>query len=415
HVRKIKLRVQLLLVIGVQTPLLYVRDYADNLRASAFVRQEDVLPDGIFVGEILFCEGIVDHNDVRGVFIVLRGEKSPALQRSSHHIQITLFHHVAQRHVHFVIACRFWLAFDPEQILVIADDRRRSPRERNGLNTGNRCQLVIDMSKSGANRGRTRHVHRRGKRNAKRQHVVRIEARVHFPECAEAADHQSRGDQQYQRHRHFYHHKNALRAVTRTAAAAPAFLERIVQIRTRRFQRRTQSKENPACQRYQQRKKQHTRIQPDLRRARKIYGQLSDCYFRAPPRQHQANRPTRESEQEAFRQKLAKQPSSAGSHGRSYREFTRAHRRPGQHQIGHVHASDQKHKANCGKQNQQKYLQVLDHGLFQRKDPGSDALVSIGKGGRKVARDALHVCPCLFNGDTGLEPADAVKTQSCAA
>ncbi len=135
----------------------------------------------------------------------------------------------------------------------------------------------------------------------------------------------------------------------------------------------------------------------------------------SPLGQRQAQRASREREQDAFGKQLAEDSSRACAKRSANRELAGAARGARQQKIGDVHAGDQEHESNRGEKHQQNRLDVAEHVLPERNQARADAFVVVGKSRRQVARDFAHVRACLFNADAGLEPANPVNAKPRAA
>jgi hypothetical protein len=79
-----------------------------------------------------------------------------------------------------------------------------------------------------------------------------IEARLEMPQVEEASHHQSRPDEQHQRERGLEDDEPAAHAATAPTDAGPAapVLERLVEIRARRFDRRDEAEHHPGEDRH---------------------------------------------------------------------------------------------------------------------------------------------------------------------
>ena len=78
------------------------------------------LPTGVCVAEVFAGKDFVDHHDGLRSFIILIGEEAALLERNAHGRQIAGLDPVDHRHAHFALTRRFWLAFDPEEQVVLA-------------------------------------------------------------------------------------------------------------------------------------------------------------------------------------------------------------------------------------------------------------------------------------------------------
>ena len=135
--------------------MLDMRDDTDDLRDLAGVVGEvNAFADGILVGEELAGKQVVDYNDERSAFVVLRGEEATAQQRYLHHAQIIGIDDVVKDPIHLAIVFWFGLAIDPKQLVGFAADGHRAPRLRNRAHAWNGGESLVDAAIGGACRVR---------------------------------------------------------------------------------------------------------------------------------------------------------------------------------------------------------------------------------------------------------------------
>ena len=198
--RHVQLRPQFFLAIAIQAPLVYMPHHADDLRRTIRIISEvQPFTQRILARKIFAGQHVVDHHDSRAALIILRIEKTPALQRNAHHFQVVGAHHIIQRPLHLVPRRRCRLAIDPEQPLVIGAQRNRAGSNRNGFHTRRGLKCSLYFTKSRADRVGLGVGHRRRQGQTQRQNLAGIESRIHIPQRAERAQHQSRAHQQHQR------------------------------------------------------------------------------------------------------------------------------------------------------------------------------------------------------------------------
>src|SRR6266545_1384114 len=113
----------------IETPLLHVSDYSDNLQWVPVTPQVDALADGVYVREILAGENLVNHDHRLRSHIILFGEEAASLERDAHGRQIGGFDLIDERHVHLARALRLRLPLDPEPEIVFALQGRGARRE----------------------------------------------------------------------------------------------------------------------------------------------------------------------------------------------------------------------------------------------------------------------------------------------
>src|SRR6266496_3318601 len=149
------------------------------------------------------------------MLIVLWGQEAPPLKRYAHDFQIACLDDIRKRPFH-LSRCRWLcLAVQPErQRAEVPCHLYGTETEGRGLETWNGLELLAHLPPNGHD------VVRRGDRDGKRysryQHIVGVEAGIHAQDCGQAANHQSRSNQQDEGERDFNDDENALSAMVRT-------------------------------------------------------------------------------------------------------------------------------------------------------------------------------------------------------
>jgi len=77
HAGKVELFAQGLSAVRIETPLLYMANYAHNLCQSIRAPKMDSFADGFLPGKKLMREGLIRDGDQRRVFIILSSEETP--------------------------------------------------------------------------------------------------------------------------------------------------------------------------------------------------------------------------------------------------------------------------------------------------------------------------------------------------
>src|SRR4029077_7068808 len=99
---------------GVEPPLVDMAHHADDFGALPGVAKDDALAKRILASKIFSAKNIVDRDDQRGVFSCLRSEKSAALQRDAHGLEVARPDDVIERPIHVVLAGGFGLTVKPK-------------------------------------------------------------------------------------------------------------------------------------------------------------------------------------------------------------------------------------------------------------------------------------------------------------
>ena len=180
------------------------------------------------------------------------------------------------------------------------------------------------------------------------EHVVRVETGVDAQHLDEAADEQSRGDQQHQTDGGFGDDQPIVEEI----AAAPAghttgaFAKRQRGIEARHAPRRDQSEEEAGQNGNRDGESQNGRVDGDLVEARQFLGHEPDQQVENPGGEENTERAAREREQQGFEQDLAHDGESAGADGGAQGHFGSAPGGARQHEAGDVGASDQEHQGH---------------------------------------------------------------------
>ena len=240
-----------------------------------------------------------------------------------------------------------------------------------------------------------------------------IEAWIHAPERVQAADHQACCDQQHQSHCHFRDDEGSLRPLLPAAWPAPAFFQRVLQIRLRNSQRRHESKQNSAQQRCARREQQNFPIHSDFTRSGQSGRQILQRCLCAPGRYEQSQAASRQRQHHTLRQQLAHNSSSPRAQRCANGELTIASHRACHQQIGHVHARDQQHESDGCKQHQQQPSHVAHHLFLERDERGANAFVRVRIGFCQVSRYSRHVGPRLLNRHTWFQATNSMNPQTC--
>ncbi len=161
-------------------------------------------------------------------------------------------------------------------------------------------------------------------------------------------------------HGHFDDHKNTLRAMTRAAPAASAFLQRFVGIGTQHFQGGNQAKDESSQNGDAESVKEHVTIEGDLLGAGQAIRQGGHKNAQPPFCKEETDATAGDAEENALREQLADYPGGTGSECGANGKFACAAGRARKKQIGDVGASDQEHKTDGTEEHQQNSLHIAD-------------------------------------------------------
>ena len=138
----------------------------------------------------------------------------------------------------------------------------------------------------------------------------------------------------------------------RDASTAAAIGKGGADARERYPEGRRQAEEHPGQHRYAGGEQQHSRVHPNVFRARQTAGQQLERRLRSPIRQGQTERATNEREDEALRQKLPHQSSTTCAKGHAYADLMLTAAGARQQKVRDIAAGDQQHHRHGPQQDQ---------------------------------------------------------------
>ena len=223
---------------------------------------------------------------------------------------------------------------------------------------------------------RWRRVTNRRRLHARREHAVGVESRIDVLQAHEAANQETRADEQNQRQRHFRDDEPAENAPRpRPAAVAAAFAKRLID-RARRHDRRHEAEDQARGEGDGHRHGEHRQVERDLIESRHRYaiGNERDQPAVKRKRQRQPGDAARGAEQQALAEQLREETPASRTERGADAELALAHRASRQEQIRHVHARNQQHQKNGTSQDEERRSNRLDHllvhGHEHRGPPG---------------------------------------------
>ena len=118
-------------------------------------------------------------------------------------------------------------------------------------------------------------------------------------------------------------------------------------------------------------------------------------------------------ERQTLRQGPTQQPAAAGTQRGPDREFALVRRRPSEHEIGHVHATDQEHERRRPRQNSYERAEAAHELLQRRRDVDAPAPIALRVLPLDAHRDRRHFGTRLFHGNVVLQPTHHVVDAHC--
>ena len=120
-------------------------------------------------------------------------------------------------------------------------------------------------------------------------------------------------------------------------------------------------------ERRKKRKAQNPHVEPDVVEPWKLLGSPGRNGADQHPAEHHAKHPTKETDGQAFRQELSRQPAPPRAERRTDRELAASRHATRQQQVRHVCAGDEQNQPDCGHQYQHRRTNAPGH--FLRESP----------------------------------------------
>ena len=182
-----------------------------------------------------------------------------------------------------------------------------------------------------------------------------------------------------------------------------------------------ESEQQAGCRGDDHRERHHRGIDRDLIKTRQR--RRSDRH--EEPEHHigerETQRASREREDQAFEQALARDAAPAGAERRPHGEFLVASFGAGQQQVGHIGTGDEEHETDCREQHPQHLADAADHGLCElhhcgrQAGTGEELPVEAWRRGPSIQPDgheACQVCVGLSDGCAWPQSSDAAVIES---
>src|SRR5215475_10614257 len=149
--RKVHLRLDLVLGIGVEPPMLDVPNDTNDLRLKFQNAQVETLSDCVSIWEKLVRKKFVDHHNRSRLLGIRVRYESTSQKRCTHCLPIPWFCEVKQRPVHLRVIGRFGLPLKPERELRISIHGKRARDQRRCLHTGSVPNGITHLTQCSAN------------------------------------------------------------------------------------------------------------------------------------------------------------------------------------------------------------------------------------------------------------------------
>ena len=206
------------------------------------------------------------------------------------------------------------------------------------------------------------------------------------------ADHQSRTDEQHDRHRDFRDHERRAQPLRAHAAgAARGLLQGVREPRHPRVQRGRQPEKHAADERHADRERQRGQIQCGLDERRELDRAGRWQHTEDRPGEAQAGGRAQEREHAALDHELTKQPRRPCAERRAHRDLLLTRLRPADQQVRDVGAGDQEHEDHRGHQRRHDRLELAEQ--LDRQRTHLDGALLVGRGIRRfeLSRDHVHL------------------------
>ena len=209
------------------------------------------------------------------------------------------------------------------------------------------------------------------------QNAGRRKSRVSVVQRDEAADQQTRADEQHQRDRKLAHGERRAQPPSpdTLGPASAAFFQMHAGIAARRVQRREDADENAADQRCGGGVREHLRVDGDVGQARQRSRRKRSQQVHAPGGEHQSRGAAKQRDDQALGEQLAQQPRTAGAERGANRQLAVARRRARQQQVRDIRARDEQDERDGAEQDEERPAHFANQFHVQRHEPDPDPAV----------------------------------------
>ena len=223
-------------------------------------------------------------------------------------------------------------------------------------------------------------VGRIGQRNEGGEEPLRLNAGIDTAQAREALQQQTGAGEQEQRERNFRDHEQTAQSMTQAAAggsAAPAFVQRGLQIEPRSLKRWRETKEDAGDERDQNREAEHHAVELDVGDARDVLRHQPDEHFGSPRREDQSEQSAEPRKHDALRQQLPDDAAASCTERRTQRDLLCANRGAREQQVRDVRDRDQQHAADRTEEHIERARDIADEIFAQRANRGAEIGIRI--------------------------------------
>jgi hypothetical protein len=196
--------------------------------------------------------------------------------------------------------------------------------------------------------------------------AFRRESEVDVCELDEASRHQPGAYHQHHGQRHLGDYECVAQAAAATSAAASAFAQRLLQLRTRRTECRHESERDAGEDGQCRGEQHHASVERDVFGARQLTGAQPNEELRADPGDEHTQRAADAGKYQALREQLPNDPSLSGAERRADGQLAFARRCAGEQQTRQVHRRHQQHETHGAQQHEQTRANLSNDRLLQR-------------------------------------------------
>ncbi len=392
---------------GVQTVLAHVAHDADDLVGRGALPQQDPPADRTLPGEEAPGEEPADDHPNRNRGVIAVREGPPGQERDPQRPEIARGHRVEGDHRASVEVQRR-PPVDGNEGLGPHAVEGEALRRAHGHDSGESRDIFGEALVELANAGR-RSVPGRRQIDPGDEQVAGFETQRDLSKAHEASREQPRAHEKDHRHGDLHDDEDAPRAGAAPARrAAACLLERLDQLDPGGLQGRQDPERKAGGERREGRDPENGPVETDLGRARNAVARGRDQEPERLACEAETQHARDTAEKEALGEKLAHQPASARSEGRTQRRLPLPPDGPRQHEVRDVGASDEEEEAHGAEKEKQRGPRLPGDLLGQGHGAVVEARIEVGPA-TVAASDAVQVALGLALGHSGPQPRDDVE------
>lgn len=355
--------------------------------------EPDAPPQRVSVGEVALLGPAVDDHDALRAGVVGLFEDTAFEHADTHGLEVARRDHPGG---HLTLRRIVGQALDLERVgeaalqgVVEGDGRRLYAGQRRHLAHHVAVELLDDrpvrVVREAARVPGVR------KREVGPEHVGRAEAGVHGLEVAERTHEERRSHQQHHGQPELPRHQESPHGHAGRRDAGAAVLEVGLEVQPSVLERRQDREAQTDQEGRTHREAQDRSVEARLAQGEQFRRRQGQQHLDAQRGQDDAPHGRHARHEQPLGQEAADQVGAAGPHGTQHGQFPAARRAPGQQEVGHVHAGDEKHGQNRPEEHPEGQRQVGASDVGQALHEGTPVGVGLGIFGLEVGHDARHL------------------------